>query len=119
MLVFDDIKEAINGFARIVYYRSVGGDTRPDAYELDKVVEGEFRNGEMEGYCRAISAVNGSCSAGFHKASKPNGKWSYYKYDGTFSQPEGIYEGTKCTQKLQIKSFEQAIANVKPKVVSS
>ena len=100
-LTFDEIKASVTGYARIINYKVIVGTSgKPDKYELESVVEGEFKHGEMDGYCRAISAINGCCSAGFHEAGKPNGKWSYYRADGTFGQPEGIYEGTKCTQKL-------------------
>lgn len=119
-LVLDEIKEFVTGFARIINYKVVpGASGKADEYELESVVEGEFKNGEMDGYCRAISAINGCCSAGFHEAGKPNGKWSYYRADGTFGLPEGIYEGQKCTQKLQIKTFEQAIKQVKPKMAAA
>lgn len=114
-LLYDDIKEHVTGYARIIHYKQVSGDHKGSSYELESVVEGQFKNGEMHGYCRAISAINGCCSAGFHKAGKPDGKWCYYRYDGTFGQPEGIYEGTKCTQPLKIKTFEQAIGGIENK----
>ena len=81
-MVFDDIKEHLNGYARVVYYKRVvqnTGTITKESFELDKVVEGQFVNGEMNGYCRGISAVNGGCFAGFHKNDVPNGKYCYYK----------------------------------------
>ena len=106
---FEDLKQGVTGYARIVYYKSNNGTTDPDHCELEQIVEGEFNQGKIEGYSRGISAINGSCSAGFHHDGIPNGKWCYYKADGTFSQTEGIYEGQRCIQAMEIKTFEQPI----------
>ena len=108
-LTFEEIKDSVSGYARIVYYKSTNGTTNAANCELEQVIEGEFHKGKIEGYARGISAINGSCSAGFHHAGIPNGKFCYYKSDGTFAQAEGIYEGHRCIQMMQLKTFEQAI----------
>lgn len=94
-LQFDDIKESLNGWARIISYKSIDGYKTKNC-ELESVVEGKFKNGLKEGYCRGISAINGSSCAGFNKQGIPHGKWSAYKPTGEFSHPEGLYEGTSC-----------------------
>lgn len=106
---FEDIKESINGFARIVSYKAINGNPSPENNELESVFEGKFKNGLKEGYCRGISAINGSASAGFHQNGIPHGKWTAYKYNGEFSHPQGLYEGTTCTKNIEIKTFEHAI----------
>lgn len=106
---FEDIKESINGYARIISYKAINGNPSPENNELESVFEGKFKNGLKEGYCRGISAINGSASAGFHQNGLPHGKWTAYKYNGEFSHPEGLYEGTSCTKNIGIKTFENAI----------
>ena len=105
-LNFDEIRDNLTGFARIVYYKTLSGDPTSDDAQLEMVVEGQFLEGLMHGYCRGISAVNGSCSVGYHHNGLPQGKFSSYRLDGTFATQEGIYEGKKCTQPLEIKTFE-------------
>ena len=96
-LKFEDIKDSLNGYARIIYYKASNGNPTPENNEIESIVEGKFSKGLKDGYCRAISALNGSCAVGYHKEGLPFGKWTSYKSDGTFSQPEGLYEGMKCT----------------------
>ena len=92
-LTFDEIKDSVTGFARIVYYKSTGTTITAENCEIEQIVEGEFANGKMEGYARGISAINGSCAVGFHSNGIPNGKWCLYHKDGHFTEREGIYEG--------------------------
>ena len=108
-VVFDSIKEYVTGFARIVYYKSVSGVPTAENAELEMIIEGEFKEGLMNGYCRGMSAINGGCSTGFHVAGLPQGKFCSYKLDGTFAQEEGIYEGKKCTQRMQLRDFDRPI----------
>ena len=107
-LMFDDIKESLNGWARIISYKAIDGDADKKC-ELESVVEGKFKNGLKEGYCRGISAINGSSCAGFNKQGIPHGKWSAYKPSGEFSHPEGLYEGTTCQKNMEIKTFNEGI----------
>lgn len=107
---FEDIKESINGYARIISYKAINGNPESENNELESVFEGKFKNGLKDGYCRGISAINGSASAGFHKEGIPHGKWTAYKYNGEFSHPEGFYEGTTCTKNIGIMSFNEGIA---------
>lgn len=95
-LTFDEIKESLNGFARIVYYKSTTTDPSPLYNQIESMTEGEIKNGLMNGYCRSISAIDGSCAVGFHKDGIPNGKWTCYKANGEFSLPQGLYEGSSC-----------------------
>jgi len=100
--VFDDIKDSLTGYARFVSYQTNTKNPDPAYNELDCMYEGHFTKGLMDGYCRGISAIDGSCAAGFHKEGLVNGKWTSYKRDGSFSKDEGLYEGMTCTNKIEI-----------------
>jgi len=77
-LKFDDIKEHITGYGRMIYYKSNNSNPDPQFNELEKVDEGHFVKGHKDGYCRSLSAINGQCAAGYHKEGIPNGKWVSY-----------------------------------------
>jgi len=96
-LKFDEIKESLNGFARMVSYKSTNGSPDPQYCEIESVEEGEFKAGLKNGYCRSMSAIDGSCAAGYHKDGIPHGKWTSYKSNGEFALPQGLYEGSNCT----------------------
>lgn len=84
-LKFDDIKDCINGFGRIIHYKSNNSNPDPQFNELEKVEEGQFLKGMKHGYCRSISAINGQCAAGYHKSGVASGKWCCYNANGDFS----------------------------------
>mmetsp|Transcript_6802 Transcript_6802/g.11453 ORF Transcript_6802/g.11453 Transcript_6802/m.11453 type:complete len:162 (-) Transcript_6802:112-597(-) len=109
-ILLDDIKSCLNGFARIVYYKATNGTPEESLQnELISVEEGQFSEGLKSGYCRLISAIDGSCAAGFHIKGIPNGKWTMYKSNGEFALPQGLYEGSNCTQKIEIANFNDRI----------
>ena len=109
-MTFEEIKPYVNGYARIIMYKTVNGVPSVENSEIEQVIEGHFTEGLMSGYCRGISAINGGCSTGYHSAGIPQGKFCTYKLDGTFSQQEGIYEGRKCTQPMKLLTFVEPIA---------
>lgn len=93
-LVFEDIQEALNGVGRLVHYKCEGKDVHnPLHCTLDKVVEGQLKNGLKDGYTRQISAVDGSCAAGFHKEDVPHGKMIHYLANGEVKGDQGFYKG--------------------------
>ena len=106
---FDDIKDSLTGYGRMISYKSNNSNPDPAFNNIDSVVEGQFQKGLKHGYCRGISAIDGSCAAGFHKEGIPNGKWTFYKPDGHFGKPEGLYEGSTCTQQIAIHNFQTGI----------
>jgi hypothetical protein len=117
-LQFKDIASSLNGYARFVSYKvnqshleSQTNSLTPEARysELEYVAEGQFRAGLKNGYCRSISANDGSSAVGFHLNGVPQGKWSSYKPNGQLSRPEGLYEGTTCTQQITIHNYETRI----------
>lgn len=79
---FDEIKESLTGYARIIKYKSSNSNNDAAHNEIDSMEEGHFVKGLKDGYCRSISAIDGSAAVGYHKEGLPNGKWCYYKYNG-------------------------------------
>jgi len=111
-LKFNDIVGSINGFARIVKYRSCpspGQFVNPQfmkRWELEvlSVEEGLFRNGKKAGYCRVLDGQTGHVQCGFFKNNLPSGK--YVKFDSAGIQIEGgIMKGQQCVSNLAITSF--------------
>jgi hypothetical protein len=116
--LLEEIKEGITGFARIIYYTNssfsaIIEDTNlsknssklvnmnPLNLCLQRVEEGQFSKGKKDGYCRIISAQDGKAQVGFFQEDKPMGKYCVYAADGTFDQPEGLYEGYgECKSKI-------------------
>jgi len=97
-ILFDDIRECLDGFARIVAFRNTNpGSLNKNNMAIEMVIEGQFKDGLKHGYCRLISCVDGSCALGHHYKGEQYGKWCYYKPDGDFMMPEGIYKGQECT----------------------
>ena len=100
-LYFQDIKPELNGICRIINYEK----TSENKFSVRSLEEGEFQGGEKHGYCRCISSIDGSCSAGFHCNGIPQGKWTLYDINGEFAKPEGLYDGEECEHKMKISHF--------------
>ena len=126
-IFYDDIKEAMNGYARIVKYMNHSVNkvikednmpessqflirTSPENLEITEVHEGRYENGLKHGYNRIISARDGSCEVGFFISDVPKGKYCKYNLDGTYDKEEGLYENEqKCKTKLQLANYMQKI----------
>lgn len=109
---FEDIMSSLNGFARIVKYRSCpapGSFTNPrfiDKQELEvlSIEEGVYRSGKKSGYCRVLNGETGQAECGFFKNDLPSGK--YVKWgDDQIEVLEGIYKGRSLASSIGIKSF--------------
>jgi len=88
-------------------------DHLPAHLELISVEEGEFKNGLKNGYARVISPnTEIACEAGFFLKGEPHGKHTFYRLDGSFSQPEGIYSQGKLSARLGIAHYGQSISRV-------
>ena len=82
-LLFKDIKYQINGFGRIIDYRIFSSDLSPDQSQIERIKEGKFKGGKLDGYGRKLSVLgNGSCFVGFWKEGKADGKFEIYDSDG-------------------------------------
>lgn len=98
IVFLDEIKPMLTGYARIVRYENksilkyLSDDMeeksgsrlvkfKPENLELIEMTEGEFKNGDKDGYCRIINCEKDEqfCEAGFFVEDKPLGK--YAKFD--------------------------------------
>jgi len=121
-VLWKDIKEGVTGYCRIIRYTNHSVPTVIDVnkaesgnkminskvenLEIDHVTEGQFRDGLMDGYCRVMSARDGSCQVGFFQKGVPMGKYCMYNADGTYMLPEGLYEGhNQCKSKIEIANY--------------
>ena len=128
-IFWDEIKDAITGKARIIKYvnHSIVANIKMDIteekgkahkalkmdardLEIKSIEEGCFENGKKHGYCRIISAKDGSCEVGFFVNDEPKGKYAMYNLDGTYAKEEGLYEGAQnCKTKIKIANYMQKI----------
>lgn len=110
-LDFKDIQAALNGYGRIIYYRSTKpGSLTPSDLEILEVQEGKFKNGLMDGYCRSfdLRGINEQIEVGFMKEGKPMGKYQSFKLDGTPVE-EGIKEGDQLIKKISIANYQTRV----------
>jgi hypothetical protein len=96
-----DFKQHLNGFGRIIYYQSNDATLKPENCALIKIVEGRFKQAELDGYCRVFTAkgapTEAFCEVGYFKENVPNGKYQKFSLDGT-CVTEGIMEGDQLTK---------------------
>ena len=117
---FSEIKDSLNGCARIVTYEAVFGDCYSkdvSLLQVQKIEEGMFKNGEMHGYCRHIDGNENIVQFGeFHNGVPhgqliqydidiPEGKYQAYDINKTFEAKEGLYEKGHCVKLCKIKEF--------------
>lgn len=138
-IFYDEIKNAITGFARIIKYTNdtvneytrhgashvddheKGSSNRiifensPEHLHISEISEGSFFYGEKSGYCRILDCVKGICEVGFFHENEPRGKYCVYNLDGTFNKAEGLYENAQiCKTKIQIANYMQKITRTEP-----
>ena len=79
-----------------------------------RIIEGNFKNGKKNGYCRTIHAINGHCETGFYKDDEVNGKYSEMcLLDGKVWSEPGIYNGREKIKDLAITDYR---GNTAPKI---
>jgi hypothetical protein len=88
----EEIRHLLNGIGRIFEYEK----HVDNSCEILAISEGVIKSGAIHGYGRVIDH-SGECKVGFWKldqsVSRPCGKFSHYKKDGSLKQPEGLYMG--------------------------
>jgi hypothetical protein len=110
--LFDEIKEALTGFARIIEFRcfKAGMDGLADPSQdgaymhnwILSITEGEISKGLPHGYNRIFNAFNGNCKIGYYQYGEPYGKWTEFSAKGGHWKEEGIYLGEKLIRKKKI-----------------
>lgn len=113
-LLYDDIKESLTGYARIVSFRCffTGTDGLPDptADNVEKynwimtVQEGGIKNGQIDGFNRIFNCYNGFCTFGYYKNGQEYGKYKYFD-NFAFVLAEGNFMGTKLVEEKVIDDF--------------
>ena len=101
--LFDEIKDALTGFARIIEFRcfKAGMDGLADPSQdgaymhnwILSITEGEISKGLPHGYNRVFNAFNGNCKIGYYQYGEPYGKWTEFSAKGGHWKEEGIYLG--------------------------
>jgi hypothetical protein len=73
---FEDVVSSLNGYGRIIKWTCIGDDFSPENNVIQQVVEGKFKEGMMDGYCRMIDAsTNEEVHVGYFKEDLPMGKY--------------------------------------------
>lgn len=117
-LIFNDIKSALTGYGRMMFYRTFSKDRhgKPDPTVTDcenenwisLIKEGKFNQGMAEGYQRQLSGFNGICKQGFFLEDEPFGKYVEYDVNGKEWKKEGVYYKTNdCLREEKFESFEE------------
>jgi len=68
------------------------------------IVEGKFKNGQMDGYCRYIDCVEGEVHVGYFKDDMPQGKYARFSLDGEV-QEQGIKEEDELVKDYEVMNF--------------
>jgi hypothetical protein len=119
-VLFDEIKASLSGIGRFTHYRCFAknelGDYDPSFAStkgnwLCSIQEGEFSEGQANGYQRQLTAYNAHCKLGYFLKGEPYGKYVEYDKDGKEWCPEGVYLSEKeCVKKEHFESFEKNVA---------
>lgn len=102
---FDEIRQYLNGFGRMVHFTCHKDLGNPTDLELTMMEEGYFNQGEIDGYGRRITVSdNGFVEVGFFRHGKPLGKYHSFDWDGKTIE-EGIRDGDDKLKDEGIKDF--------------
>ena len=125
-LLWDDIAPALNGYGRMMYFRSFSkcmkgsiDPTYPDSEEnqwITVIKEGKFQNGKAEGYQRQLTGFNGFCKLGFFNDDEPYGKFVSYDVNGKEWKKEGVY--FRENELIKEEKFESFENNYPPDVIN-
>lgn len=97
--------EDLNGYGRIIDYRAYNKDFAPENLKIERVKEGRFKKGKMDGYARKFSAMNGgTCFVGFFKEGKADGKHMIMDKDGKVLK-QGMFNDTQQTKDIVLNNF--------------
>lgn len=104
-IMLEDISDSINGYGRIVEYRAYNSNFHPEDCKIERVKEGKFKQGKMDGYARKFTGLKGgNCFVGFFKEGKPDGKLEVIDKDGYIIK-QGIYNDSECVKEIEINNY--------------
>ena len=124
-LLYADIVECITGVVRMIEFRcfnqsGISEDTdlslgSPDptiegAHRINLVmslIEGDFKKGRPNGFCRRIDAFNGYCQMGYFSEGKVLGKYAEHNLltDEKMNEPGLYFTKKECLAKMPPKDF--------------
>jgi len=105
----EDLADSMNGYGRVVEYRAYDNNFSPESCKIERVKEGRFKNGKMDGYARKFTGVmGGNCFVGFFKEGKPDGKLEVFNKDGEIIK-QGIYNDSECIKEIKINNYTSKI----------
>ena len=108
-ILMDDLYDCLTGYGRIIEYRAYSSDFHQDSCKIERVKEGRFKNGKMDGYARKFTGLKGgNCFVGFFKEGKPDGKLEVIDHDGYIIK-HGIFNDADCIKDIEINNFTTRI----------
>ena len=104
-IFMEDLQDTLTGFGRVIEYRAYSSDFHPEACKIERVKEGKFKKGKMEGYARKFTGLKGgNCFVGFFKEGKPDGKLEIIDKDGYIIK-QGVYNDAECIKEIEIHNY--------------
>ena len=104
-ILMEDLEMALNGYGRIIEYRVYSSDFHPEHCKIERVKEGKFKNGKMDGYARKFTGLKGgNCFVGYFKEGKPDGKLEVIDKDGYIIK-HGVYNDSECIKEIEIQNY--------------
>ena len=108
-ILMEDIGDSMTGYGRVIEYRAYSSDFDAESCKIERVKEGKFKNGKMEGYARKFTGLKGgNCFVGFFKEGKPDGKLEVIDKDGYIIK-QGIFNDSECIKEIEINNFTTRI----------
>jgi len=108
-ILMEDLADSMNGYGRVIEYRAYNSDFSPESCKIERIKEGRFKNGKMDGYARKFTGVmGGNCFVGFFKEGKPDGKLEVFNKDGEIIK-QGIYNDALCIKEISINNYTSKI----------
>ena len=108
-IFMNDIADAMSGYGRVIEYRAYSSDFAQDSCKIERVKEGKFKKGKMDGYARKFTGLKGgNCFVGFFKDGKPDGKLEVLDKDG-YVIKQGIYNDSECIKEIEINNYTTRI----------
>jgi hypothetical protein len=107
--MYEDSMRVLNGITRVLEYEVIQDEDGNQGLNLTAILEGQLKNGKLDGYARVMNFVTEICMVGYWtprinqvenwtsivQLSKPFGKFCSFYNDGSYKNKEGVYDGWK------------------------
>ena len=61
------IENHLTGYGRMIFFHSKDKEMKPENNSLHQIVEGQFKKGKMDGYCRVFDTTYRNCHVGYYQ----------------------------------------------------